>query len=196
MPFSVVYDACVLHPAPLRDLLMRIARTGIVQARWSESILDECFSSIRRARPDLDPENLARTRALMQAALPAANVHDFEPLIDGIALPDPGDRHVLAAAIRSGAQAIVTFNTKDFPSSALGRYDVEAKHPDDFVMDCLDLAPVLVANCVREQAAALRNPAQSVGGVLTALRDGGLVQSVARLNELLGELPSASAPLA
>jgi len=196
VPFSVVADSLKNNPAPLRDLLMRIAHTGIVQARWTERILDECFASIQRARPALAPERLARTRSLMQTALPAANVHDFEPLVDGITLPDPGDRHVLAAAIRSGAQAIVTFNTKHFPSSALDRYDIEAKHPDDFVMDCIDLAPVLVANCVRAQAQALRNPPQRVGDVLSALRDGGLVQSVARLNELLGELPSAPAPLA
>lgn len=187
MPFAVVYDACALYPAPLRDLLMRIARTGIVQARWSDAILDECFASIARERPELDRERLARTRALMQAALPAATVHDFKHLVDGIELPDPDDRHVVAAAIRGGAQAIITFNLKDFPQEALRRFDIEAKHPDDFVIDCLDLAPALVANCVREQAAALRNPARSVGEVLSDLRAGGLVQAVAKLNELLGE---------
>lgn len=187
MPFSVVYDACVLHPAPLRDLLLRVARTGIVQARWSRTILDECFSSIVRERPDLDPARLARTRALMEDAFPEAIVSDFESLIEAIELPDVDDRHVVAAAIRSGAQAIVTFNRKDFPPDVLGSYDVEVKHPDEFVLDCLDLVPALVANCVRDQASALRNPERSVNEVLVDLRGGGLVQSVARLNELFGE---------
>lgn len=186
MPFAVVYDACVLYPAPLRDLLLRVAQAGLVQARWSPTILDECFASIARERPDLAPERLARTRELMERALPAAMVHSYEPLVDGLQLPDPDDRHVLAAAIRAGAQAIVTFNLKDFPAESLARYDIDAKHPDEFVLDCLDLAPALVANCLREQAQALRSPPKSVAEVLAELRAGGLVQSVARINELFG----------
>jgi len=166
---------------------MRLARTGIVQARWSTVILDECFRSIERERPDLDGERLARTRALMDAALPAAMVHDFESLVDSVTLPDPDDRHVVAAAIRCGAQAIITFNLRDFPAEALRQYDLDAKHPDEFALDCLDLAPALVANCVREQASALRHPERSVRDVLADLRAGGLVQSVARLHELFGE---------
>lgn len=193
MPFSVVYDACVLHPPSLRDLLIRIARTGIVQARWSDRILDECFSSIRRERPDVSVEQLERTRRLMQDAIPAASVSNYEALIEGMELPDAGDRHVLAAAVRAGAQAIVTFNRDDFPSDRLREYDVEAKHPDDFVMDCLDLAPAVVATCVLEQAADLRSPPRSVYDVLATLRDRGLVQSVARLNELLAGSPLPNA---
>lgn len=185
MPFSVVYDACVLHPAPLRDLLLRVALAGIVQARWSGAILDECFESIKRARPQLDPARLARTRELMERALPAAMVVGFESLIDSIDLPDSNDRHVVAAAIRAGAQAIVTFNLKDFPHGHLVQFDLEVKHPDEFVLDCLDLAPALVANCVREQALTLQNPPSTIEDLLGILRAGGLVQSVARLHELL-----------
>lgn len=62
MAFTVVYDACVLHPAPLRDLLIRIANTGLVRARWTERILDERFASILEQRQDLKPKALARTR--------------------------------------------------------------------------------------------------------------------------------------
>lgn len=127
----------------------------------------------------------------MNIALPGAMIDEYAPLIEGLELPDPNDRHVLAAAIRAGAQAIVTFNLRDFPSAVLSRYDIDAKHPDEFVLDCLDLAPALVANCLREQVSALRSPARSVTELLADLRSGGLVQSVARLNELLGgERPS------
>ena len=150
-------------------------------------ILDECFRSIERERPELAPARLARTRELMERALPAAMVQDFESLVDSVTLPDPDDRHVVAAAIRAGAQAIVTFNLRDFPAEVLRLYDLDAKHPDEFVLDCLDLAPALVANCVREQAGALRQPARSVADVLADLRAGGLVQSVARLHELFGD---------
>jgi len=183
--FVVVYDACVLHPAPLRDLLVRIANTGIVRARWSERILDECFGSIIARRSDLNPASLARTRALMCEAVPDCIVKGFEHLEAGLHLPDAKDAHVLAAGIRAGAQAIVTFNLKDFPDHVLQRYDMEPKHPDEFVLDSIDLAPAAVARCVTEQAAACRNPTMTVEQVLGTLRSAGLVRSVARLHELL-----------
>lgn len=190
MAFVVVYDACVLYPAPLRDLLMRVALTDLVRARWSEQILDECFRSIAAQRPDLKPEALARTRELMRAAVPDCIVTGHEHLVGGLDLPDPDDRHVLAAAVRVGAQVIVTANVKDFPSSALGRYGIETVHPDDFVLDLIDLAPVTVADVVRAQAGALKNPPRSVSELLETLRNNGLAQSVARLRELLGRSTS------
>lgn len=183
MAFTVVYDACVLHPAPLRDLLVRIANTGIVRARWSERILDECFDSILSRRPDLSAPALSRTRALMCDAVPDCIVKGFEHLENALELPDDSDKHVLAAAIRCGAQAIVTFNLRDFPDHVLQRYEIEAKHPDEFVLDSIDLAPAAVARCVTEQAAACRNPPLTVAQVLDQLRTAGLVRSVARLHE-------------
>lgn len=185
MAFVVVYDACVLHPAPLRDLLIRVANAGIVQGRWSERILDECFTSILRQRPDLKPAQLERTRALMLDAVPDCLVTGFEPLEAALGLPDPDDRHVLAAAIRGNAQVIVTFNLTDFPTAALAPYDIEAKHPDDFLLESLDLAPAAVTACLVEQVAALQNPPKTVGDVLDTMRDLGLVRTVARFRELL-----------
>jgi predicted nucleic acid-binding protein len=188
--FVVIYDACVLYPAPLRDLLVRLANTELVRARWSEPILDECFRNLLDNRPDLKPEALARTRDLMTQAVPDCIVTGFEALIDGLDLPDQDDRHVLAAAIRSGAQAIITFNLKDFPESKLAPYNVEAKHPDDFVLDMIDLAPGVVATVIAEQAKALRSPPRSVGELLDTLRDQGVVRSVAKLREVFGAADS------
>jgi hypothetical protein len=184
--FVVVYDACVLYPAPLRDLLVRLARTGVVRARWSATILDECFSNILEQRPDLSAAQLARTRELMVRAVPDCMVEGFDDLIAGLSLPDLDDRHVLAAAIRAGAQTIVTFNLKDFPAVRLESYGVEAQHPDDFVFDLLDLAPGAVLSAVNAQLAALKTPPQTMGQLLDTLRSQGLAQSVARLRELLG----------
>jgi predicted nucleic acid-binding protein len=184
MAFVVLYDACVLYPAPLRDLLVRLANTGVVRARWSATILDECFRNILEHRPDLRPEALQRTRQLMTRAVPDCMVTGFEGLIDGLVLPDVDDRHVLAAAIRAGAQAIVTFNLDDFPADRLEPYNVEAKHPDDFVVDTIDLSPGAVAKVLAEQAAALKNPPRSVAEMLDTLRDQGLVRSVAKLRDL------------
>ena len=185
MPFVVVYDACVLYPARLRDLLIRIARTGIVRARWTDEILDECFRSILESRPDLDELALKRTRGLMIKAVPDCMITGYEDLIEGLMLPDEDDRHVLAAAIRASAQTIVTLNLVDFPSDVLGSLGIEAQHPDDFVLDAIDLAPGQVTKCIREQASALKNPSISVEELLRGLSDAGLPQAVAKLKHLV-----------
>ena len=122
----------------------------------------------------------------MTQAIPDCMVTGFEQLIGGLALPDADDRHVLAAAIKAGAQVIVTANLSDFPESTLASFNIEAKHPDDFVLDLIDLAPAKVALVVSEQAAALRNPPRTVEDILNTLQEQGLVQSVAKLRELLG----------
>lgn len=186
MAFIVVYDACVLYPAPLRDLLIRLGVSGLVRARWSETILDECFGSIAKQRPDLSAEALTRTRRLMNKAVADCLVSGFEPLIPSLTLPDPDDRHVLATAVRVGAQVIVTFNLADFPSEELAAFEVEAQHPDEFVLNLIDLAPAAVTKVVTDQAASLRAPACSVGELLDVLLQQSLVRSVAKLRELFG----------
>jgi hypothetical protein len=185
MAFVVVYDACVLYPGPIRDLLLRIANTGIVRARWTERILEECFSNIAKDRPDLAIDALNRTRRLMCDAVPDCLVAGYEHLEPALDLPDLDDRHVLAAAIRANAQAIVTFNLRDFPDHVLQRYDIEAKHPDDFVLESLDLAPGAIVECAVGQSRALQIPPVSLPELLNTLSRQGLVQSVARLQELM-----------
>jgi hypothetical protein len=127
----------------------------------------------------------------MGQAVPDCIVEGFEPLISALQLPDPDDRHVLAAAIRAGAQTIVTFNLRDFPRERLAEYGIEAQHPDDFLLDAIDLAPDLVIEVVNGQAAALRKPPRTVYELLDTLHTQGLVQSVARLRELLGPRDSS-----
>lgn len=183
MAFVVVYDACVLYPPPLRDLLLRLAGTGLFRAKWTEQILDECFDSILRERPDLDADRLARTRHLMIESVPDCMVRNYEGIVNGLALPDPKDRHVLAAAIRVGAQTIVTSNLKDFPSDVLVSYDVVAQHPDEFLLHVLDLSPPTFSRVLEEQAGALRKSAITVEqllGKLDAIGLGGLVAEVRR----------------
>lgn len=98
--FTVVYDANVLYPSMLRDVLIRLANTGIFQARWTDTILDEVFDNLQTNRPDLDPNRLARTRTLMCEAVDDCLVTGHEDLISALHLPDPDGRHVRAAAIR------------------------------------------------------------------------------------------------
>jgi len=186
MTVSVVYDACVLYPAPLRDLLVRLAAAGIVRAQWTDTILDECFENILKDREHLSKDRLTRTRELMRKAVPDCMITGYDTLIPSLTLPDPDDRHVLAAAIRAGAQAIVTFNLRDFPAATLSGFGIEAKHPDEFVSELLDLSPGLVCSVIREQQADLKNPPRSLEELLETLTAQGLPQSVARLRELLG----------
>ena len=114
MRYTVIFDACVLYPAPLRDILLRLATTGLFTAKWTDQIHDEWIRNAVKKRPELK-DKLPRTRELMNRAVPDSLVTGYEFLIESLELPDSNDRHVLAAAIRSGAQAIVTFNLKDFP---------------------------------------------------------------------------------
>lgn len=184
MAFTVVYDACVLFPAPLRDLLIRLGQASLVRARWTEQILDEVFRNIKLRRPDLNEASLQRTRTLMNAAIRDSVVTGYEQLIDGLNLPDKDDRHVLAAAVRSGAQIIVTSNLRDFPDEALKAFGIEAQSPDEFVLNLLDLAPGAVAAIVSKQAADLKNPPHTRDQLLETLIANGLVRSVAKLREL------------
>jgi predicted nucleic acid-binding protein len=186
-PVTAVYDANVLYPAPLRDLLIRLAQTGLVRAKWSETIHDEWVRSVLKANPQLSPERIARTRTLMNEAVRDCLVCGHEELIDSLSLPDPNDRHVLAAAIQASAQVIVTFNLKDFPEENLARFEIEACHPDDFLVSLFDLAPGLVCTAVKRQREGLRNPPRSAGELLATLENQGLSQTVARLREF-GEL--------
>lgn len=186
MPFTALYDANVLHPASLRDLLVRLGQTGLFRAKWTEQILDEMINSILARRPDLNSERLARTRQLMCEAVPDCLVRGYEPLIDGLTLPDPDDRHVLAAAVRCSAGVIVTSNLSDFPTDRLESFNIEPQSPDRFVLHLLDLAPGRVATVIQQQATVLADPPQTVEDLLTRLAACGLPRSVAILRTHLG----------
>jgi predicted nucleic acid-binding protein len=180
-PVTAVYDANILYPAPLRDLFIRLAQAGMVRAKWTETIHDEWLRNVLKDNPHLSPDRLARTRNLMNEAVRDCLVTDYEDLIDSLALPDPNDRHVLAAAIRAGAKVIVTFNLSDFPRASLAHYDVEALHPDDFLVGLLNVVPGTVCATVKRQRESLRSPPKTVEELLTTLEDQGLPQTVARL---------------
>lgn len=184
MTFTVVYDACVLYPNTLRDLLIRIAQSGTVQARWTEKILDEMSTALRRNRPDIPDSKLERLRVLMNDAVRDCLVSDYEPLIDGLKLPDPDDRHVLAAAIKSGAQIIVTQNLRDFPIADLEQWDIEAKSADEFIHDQIGISGHIVAACVQQIADSRIRPPAAFDDVLSQLERDGLLQSVTALRAL------------
>jgi hypothetical protein len=184
-PITAVYDANILYPAPLRDLFMRLAEAGLVAARWTDAIHEEWVRNVLEDNPRLSPERLARTRSLMNEAVRDCLVTDYEDLIPSLNLPDPDDRHVLAAAIRAGAEVIVTYNLRDFPAEELARFGIVAAHPDDFLLDLLDRAPGAVCTAVKRQREALRNPPRTAEELLATLEGNGLSQAIARLRQFV-----------
>ncbi|TXE60171.1 PIN domain-containing protein [Serratia nematodiphila] len=182
-PYPVVLDACVIYPSLLRDLLIHLGLKGLYQPKWSALIEDEWQRNLLANRGDLTQAQISRTGELMNKALPDAMVTGFEPLIPGIILPDADDRHVVAAAIRSNAEIIVTANLKDFPRDALASFDIEAIHPDDFIMDLFDLNQALVLSAVNNQRRSMKKPPKSADEYLDALQRQGLPQTVKELGK-------------
>ena len=182
MRFVVIYDACVLYPAPLRDLLVRLATTGLFAARWTDQIHDEWIRNLIERRPELEP-HLSRTRHLMNEAVEDSLVTGHEPLIEGLTLPDQDDRHVLAAAIRASAQLIITFNLKDFPAATLDSFGIEVAHPDAFILQQMDLHEGIVINTVRQHRASLKRPPKTAAEYLDTLAAQGLLLTTDRLKE-------------
>ncbi|MEU0616353.1 PIN domain-containing protein [Streptomyces albogriseolus] len=180
MAFVVLYDACVLYPNTLRDLLIRVSQKGVVRAKWTDVILDEVDRNIARDY-NVAPETLARRRTLMNQAVRDCLVTGFEPLVEGLKLPDMDDRHVLAAAIQVSAQVIVTNNRKDFPADYLANWGIERKSADDFILDLLGLDDRVVYACVQEIATSRRRPPHTFDDVLGQLERSGLTESVAAL---------------
>lgn len=181
--FTALYDSCVLYPAPLRDLLMHLALTDLFRARWTNQIHDEWIEAVLRDRKDLKREQLERTRELMNSHVRDCLVTGYESLIDGLRLPDANDRHVLAAAIRTRAHVVVTFNVGDFPKDVLAPLGIEAQHPDEFVTHLLDLSPGLVCAAVKHQRESLKNPPKTVDELLDALARQRLPETVTRLGQ-------------
>jgi predicted nucleic acid-binding protein len=180
-----ILDACVLYSAPIRDLLIRLAQADLIRARWTTEIHEEWMRNLLHNRPDLTRQCLERTRALMDNAVRDCLVTEYEELVDSILLPDRDDRHVLAAAIKAGADVILTFNLDDFPEDSLALHGLRAQHPDEFVSQLLDVAPAIVCSAARNQRESLRRPAVSVSEFLSILERLGLPETVAALRRFV-----------
>jgi predicted nucleic acid-binding protein len=180
-PVTAIIDACVLYSAPIRDLIIRLAQAGLMQARWTDEIHEEWIRNLLKNNPNLTRERMERTRSLMDQAVRDCLVTGYADLAESLILPDLDDRHVLAAAIHGGAEVIVTFNLSDFPPEGLAAYDVEARHPDALLSELLGEAPEEFCNAIRSQRQALKKPPMSVEEFLARLDTAGLSGTVARL---------------
>jgi len=105
-------------------------------------------------------------------------------LVESLSLPDPDDRHVLAAAICGHAEVIVTFNEKDFPAKVLEEFGVETQHPDEFISHLITLDWSMVCRALKNQRASLKNPPRTADELLDTLEQQGLPLSVSQLRPL------------
>ncbi|WP_031554081.1 PIN domain-containing protein [Parvularcula oceani] len=171
--FVVVLDANVLWPFRTRDALLRFGAAGLFRPRWSEAILDEWVRTLIGAKPHLE-ESVRSQRFAMARAFEEGLVEGWEPLVDGIDLPDPNDRHVVAAAIRAGAEHIVTENVRDFPSATLEPLGIEAVRADDFLAATFELYPAEAVGALRTMRKAYRNPSMASLDFVFDLQKSGL----------------------
>jgi predicted nucleic acid-binding protein len=163
-PFRVVLDACVLFPYSLRDTLLRAADAAFYQLYWSAEILDEMTRNLV-AKGTTTDEKAASLAKQMNSYFPEAMISGHEPLIAAMK-NDAKDRHVAAAAVKAGAQVVVTSNLKDFRELPDG---IEAQSPDDFLCNLFDLDPQRMCELIREQADDMKNPPRSFEQLLGGL---------------------------
>ncbi len=183
--YTAILDANVLYPNLLRDILLSLASAGLYHARWTAQINDEWTRNLAANRPDIAPK-IEDLLVLINQSVPDCLVENYEVLIDTLKLPDPDDRHVLAAAIAGHADAIVTLNLKDFPEKVLARHNIEAQHPDDFVMNQLELRPFEALEAIKRVRSRMRKPARSAVEMIAMVEKSGLPQTAQHLRAWVG----------
>lgn len=179
-PPVVLYDANVLYPFHLRNLLIQLGADGIVSPRWTDAIHDEWIRTLA-ATGRVERQRLLRTRDIMKRVLPDADVRGYQHRMAGLALPDAGDRHVLAAAIEARAETIVTFNLRHFPAGTLAPYGVTACDPDSFLCQLHDADPEAIAAVVDAARLNLSRTAPSADAYIDSLHKQRLTAFAARL---------------
>jgi predicted nucleic acid-binding protein len=153
--YRVVLDACVLIPMPLADTLLRMAEAPrLYLPKWSQTIMDEVTRNLI-SKWEMPPEKALRRADELRRHFPEAWVEGFEMLID-VLTNDPKDRHVLAAAVRSHSELIVTYNRRHFPAASLQPWGINVEAPSTFLRGLYDLDAGLFVTKLHEQAASIQ----------------------------------------
>lgn len=182
--YTAILDACVLYPRLLRDVLLSLAHADLYTARWTQHIEKEWTTALLENKPGSELK-IASAVEQMRAAIPDCLVVDYESLIDGLDLPDANDRHVLAAAIRGNADAVVSFNTKDFPATVLDKFDIELQTPDQFVLNQLMLHPPRALGAIKQMRLRWERPEMSATDMVDLFEKRQLAQTAAHLRDVL-----------
>jgi predicted nucleic acid-binding protein len=181
--FTCVLDTNVIYPIDIRDLLLWFAHYELFTPKWSKHIFDE-WTKVMESK-NVSKEEIERRISNVNAAFPDALVENYEQLIKSLELPDKDDCHVLAAAIKTNANVIVTNNLKDFPADYLASFGLTAKSADDFITDIIDLNPETAIEAFRMLVSHKRNPDLDEFEVLERYRKIGLEDSANYLHALL-----------
>lgn len=181
--FKCVLDTNVIYPLWTRDLLLWFANYDLYTPQWSENICSEWITVMKR-KGISDEESIKRS-SIINKAFPDALVENYTSLIDHLTLPDIDDRHVLAAAIKTNANLIITNNLKDFPEKYLANYGLKAKSPDDFLTDIIDLNPNIALEAFKSLVLNKKNPPYDEFEVLDIFRNNGLENTANYLHALL-----------
>ncbi len=167
---------------------MRLTLEEVIDARWTHQIHEEWTRNAQKNHPTSTPQQWARIVELMDYHAGAALVTGFEDLIDQLSMPDPDDRHVMAAAIQCRAEGIVTFNLSDFPNAALEPHNVKAMHPDDALLGLIDTQLEGLLKALRQQRTQLKNPALSANDFLAQFARHGVPRCAERLVMHIAEI--------
>jgi predicted nucleic acid-binding protein len=162
---KAVLDACVLYPTVLREILQGAGEAGLYQPVFSDRILREWVLATAKLGPAA-PVIAEGEAASLRAAFPRALIRERPEIEARLILPDPNDRHVLATAIASGADAIVTFNAQDFPGHILAAEKITRRDPDGFLWELQSRHPEAMARIVE----AVRVKAEAISGQPVALK--------------------------
>jgi hypothetical protein len=187
-PSVAVFDACILYPFHLRNILVQAAVDRLIEARWTDKIHDEWIRNLASDAPAIPAERLQTTRRLMNEVLPGATVGGYEDIILTVSLPDPDDRHVVAAAIAAGASVILTWNLRDFPAKALAEHGLRSQTPDAFLAELYDEAPDLTVDSLANARRNLNKSRVSASDFVDILGNQNLNQLVTRLKKHLTNL--------
>lgn len=179
--YPALLDANVLHPAFVRGALLWFADQRLFQPHWSSEILDEWRRSVKRRFEDVDDAKLFAKQQEMNDFFPDAEITGYEQFTPCVNLPDGGDNHVLAAAVVGRCAGIVTCNTKHFPNGTVQPLGIEVIHPDDFIVNIIDLHPSRAVTACKDHRAAMTITNPSPEEFLERYRQAGLIQAHQRL---------------
>ncbi len=180
--FVVVLDANVLFPFRVRDALLRFAEAGLFRARWSPTILDEWKRNLLAKKPELEP-SITLQLAAMREAFPESCVNGEGNILPALNLPDPDDRHVLATAIITGAEHIITENLRDFPQCYLQQFGITTVTADDFLASTFELYPAEALAAMRAMRQDYNNPPYTPSEFIFDLQRKGLPKLASMLKE-------------
>jgi hypothetical protein len=186
-PAVAVFDACILYPFHLRNIVVQAATDRLVAARWTDEIHDEWMRNVASAR-DVPMTKLQHLRQFMNETLPAAMVTGYQNHIGAVNLPDPDDRHVVAAGIAAGANLVLTWNLRHFPAQELQKFGLRRETPDDFLSHLYDEAPEVVIGSLAKSRRNLTKSKISAPDFITILDRQRLVQLATRAQAHLSDL--------